>query len=84
EGVVFSSREIADTPLAKIQEPGKIAAEVVSGLNRNAAREEFQLVNADHVSYRGDYATAICRTGGKSFTVLIDVRDGTGFARQRQ
>jgi hypothetical protein len=83
EGTAFGSRDVAGTPLAEIRPAGDVAADVVGELNRRAGREQYKVVRGEKTQYRGEFASAVLRTEGKSYTVFVDVRDGTGFARLR-
>jgi len=83
EGTAFAANEISGTSLAELRGAGDIAADVVAELNRRAGHDEYRLVRPEKAQYRGDFASAVLRTDGKSYTVLVDVREGTGFARLR-
>jgi hypothetical protein len=83
EGTVFAASEVSGTSLADLRGAGDIATDVVAELNRRAGREDYRLVRPEKAQYRGDFASAVLRTDGKAYTVLVDVRDGTGFARLR-
>jgi hypothetical protein len=83
EGTAFGPGEVSNTPLAELRTASDIAANAVSELNRRAGRDEYRLIRPEKAQYRGDFASAILRANGQSYTVLVDVRDGTGFARLR-
>lgn len=83
EGTAFGPRDVAGTSLAEIRPAGDVAADVVGELNRRAGREQFRLVRPEKAQYRGEFASAVLRTEGKAYTVFVDIRDGTGFARLR-
>jgi len=83
EGVTFGQREVAGTPLSDIRPADEVARGVVEELNRQAGREQFRLVRPEKAQYRGEYASAILRTDNKAYTVFVDIRDGSGFARLR-
>jgi hypothetical protein len=83
EGVTFGQPEVAGTPLSEIRPADEVARGVVDELNRQAGREQFRIVRPEKAQYRGEYASAILRTEGKAYTVFVDIRDGSGFARLR-
>ena len=83
EGADFGQSQVAGTPLAQIRPADAVARDVVDQLNRVAGREQYQLVRPETAQYRGEYASAVLRAEGKAYTVFVDVRDGTGFARLR-
>src|SRR5262249_14035762 len=83
EGTAFGPSDVAGTSLAEIRPAGDVAADVVGELNRRAGREQFRLVRPEKAQYRGEFASAVLRTEGKAYTVFVDIRDGTGFARLR-
>jgi hypothetical protein len=83
EGSVFGRGEVAGTSLTQIHPPDDIARDVVEQLNRNAGRQQYRLVQPEKAQYRGEFASAILRSNDKAYTVFVDVRDGTGFARLR-
>jgi hypothetical protein len=83
EGVTFGQPAIAGTPLSAIRRADEVARGVVDELNRQNGRESYRLVRPEKAQYRGEYASAILRTEGKAYTVFVDVRDGSGFARLR-
>jgi len=83
EGTIFGRTEGAGTPLAEIRSAEDVGRDVVAQLNRKAGRDQYRLSRPEKAQYRGDYASAILRTEGKAYTVFVDVRDGSGFARLR-
>jgi hypothetical protein len=83
----FSSSDAADTPLAALPTPHRLAEQVVAAIERAEAERggatEFHLPDDDGAQFTRNQATVSASGGNRRHSVSVNLLDGAGTIRSR-